>query len=67
MIVIATIKQQLNYSKNLLSEDGCSDTAAMLSITTLGVQDVTSAYGVKLYPNTGSFILEFTDDVVRDV
>ena len=41
----------------------------MLNVTGLGINDVAGGYGVKLYPNpnNGSFVLEFTDDVVRDV
>ena len=63
------IQQNGNYSVVVTGLNGCSDTSAVLSVTTLGVLNVTSAYGVKLYPNpnTGSFILEFTDDAVRDV
>jgi len=64
-----TITQNGNYSVVVTNANGCSDTSAVLSVTTLGVQDITSACGVKLYPNpnNGSFILEFADDVVRDV
>jgi hypothetical protein len=49
--------------------NGCSDTSASLNVTGLGINDITTNYGIKLYPNPnpGNFTLEFTDDVTREI
>ncbi len=63
------VTQNGNYSVAITGGNGCADTSAVLNVTGLGINDVAGGYGVKLYPNpnNGSFVLEFTDDVVRDV
>lgn len=63
------VVQEGNYSVVVTGANVCIDTSAVLNVTGLGINDLASGYGVKLYPNpnNGSFVLKFTDDVVRDV
>ena len=63
------VNQNGNYRVIVVNANGCSDTSAVLSLNTLGTQDIPDSYGVKLYPNpnNGNFILEFTEDIARDV
>ena len=63
------VVQDGNYSVIVTGTTGCNDTSAVLNVTGLGISDVASGYGVRLYPNpnNGSFTLEFTDYETSDV
>jgi len=63
------ITQNGNYSVIATNANGCTDTSVVLNVTGLAVNDITAGYGVKLFPNpnAGSFMLQFTDEIVRDV
>jgi len=51
------ITQNGNYSVVVTNPNGCIDTSTELSVTSLGVQDITGLHSVKLYPNpTGDVI-----------
>ena len=63
--IIAT--QSGNYAVEITDSNGCHYMSSTTQIT--AINEVIAPYGVKLYPNpnSGTFILEFTDDIVRDV
>ncbi len=63
------LTQTGNYSVIVSDANGCSDTSAVLNVLSVGLGSMVADYGVKLYPNpnTGSFVLEFTDDEQRFV
>jgi hypothetical protein len=63
------LTQTGNYSVIVTDVNGCSDTSAVINVLTVTLDDLPAAYGVKLYPNpnTGFFILEFSDDVDREI
>lgn len=63
------LTQTGDYSVIVTDGNGCSDTSAVLNVLSVGIAGVVADYGVKLYPNpnTGSFVLEFTDDTQRTI
>jgi len=63
------ITQNGNYSVAVTGTGGCMDTSAVFSVTGMGINEIISGYGVKLFPNpnNGSFTLQFTDNIVREV
>jgi hypothetical protein len=56
--------QDGNYQVLITDTNGCSNISAIYNETNLGVANVHSGVGVKLYPNpnSGSFTLEFSDN-----
>lgn len=64
-----TLIQTGNYSVVVTDGNGCSDTSVVLNVLSVNLNNLTADYGIKLYPNpnTGSFILEFTDDAKREI
>ncbi|HRG87834.1 MAG TPA: T9SS type A sorting domain-containing protein, partial [Chitinophagales bacterium] len=63
------LTQTGNYSVVVSDANGCSDTSALLNVLSVGIGNIVANYGVKLYPNpnTGNFVIEFTDDEQRFV
>jgi hypothetical protein len=64
-----TLTQTGSYRVVVTDEFGCSDTSSVWNVVSVDVKDVFAAAGIKLYPNpnSGVFILEFTDEVIRKI
>jgi hypothetical protein len=58
-----------NYSVVVVDANGCSDTSVAFNVISVDVKDISEYFGAKLYPNpnNGSFIIEFTDELVREI
>ncbi len=63
------LTQTGNYSVIVTDGNGCSDTSAVQNVLSVGLGHVAIDYSVKLYPNpnTGNFVIEFADDVQREI
>jgi len=63
------VTQDGNYQVLITDTNGCSNISAMYNETNLGVANVLSGVGVKLYPNpnSGSFTLEFSDNITHTI
>jgi hypothetical protein len=66
---ILVLTQTGNYSVVVTDANGCSDTSSALNVLSVSIGSIVQNYSVKLYPNpnTGSFVLEFTDDIKHDI
>ncbi len=58
-----------NYKVIVSDVNGCSDTSTAFNVISVGIENAVTDFGVRLYPNpnSGSFTLEFTDDVEREI
>jgi hypothetical protein len=47
-----------------VADSGCANVSAILHISGLGVESISGAYGLQLFPNpnNGSFTLQFSDN-----
>jgi hypothetical protein len=61
--------QNGSYSVAVVDSNGCDNTSSAVSVTVLGLQNLSSGYNVKLFPNpnTGAFTLIFTDNFAHVV
>ncbi len=64
-----TVTQNGSYYVQVTDTNGCSNHSAAINITTVGIEALNGNAGIKVYPNpnSGSFIIEFTDNTEREI